>query len=259
MELLLVVGILAILTSVSLAGLRIQKVNQSLLKDAQSIAGLLEKAKSYAANPRSEDYRPIYYLVRFDLTNPDGSNTTGNTEVTVQHSSRISLLVFEDENNDNGGDRSAVIETINLNNTRLLIADIQFGGWVSFNFDFLGGPMPTRKNIDSPNDSVDFYTCNPDAFSPGGFVSLGYKVGKPDQLLGRCYRDASGQLRGTPAINPEISIIPIFLSENAGSYTEETENDSLRILESTYISISDRGEKIQICRGSDTINETNCN
>jgi type II secretory pathway pseudopilin PulG len=186
-ELLIVTAIIAIMTAGLTAGLRIQRTNYALFRDAQRVTGLLEKARAYAANPRNQDTRPLYYLVSFLTDKIPGTDFKSDTV----ESSRIFLIAHLDTNNDGIGDIQTIVDEIQLENTHLTLSQADFG--------------PPIENAVSPGVS-NFKTCtavsNPPGIATGSIISLGYRVGKPQRVLGRCWPPAGNPSNtvGTPGL-----------------------------------------------------------
>ena len=227
-EIMVVAAILVILTATTLAGLRIQRTNQRLDRDAQRIEALFEKARAYATHPRTQDYRPIYYMVRFDLA------TSGTQPPNDSPSARVMLNVYSDIDNNGRGDPGSPtnpftrnIETIIFNDTQVLIPN--------------SSVFKNKRNLDQ-SGFTDLRSCdiNNGGIASGSSIELGFKVGEPERIRARCWQTgAKAIISGSPSII--FQSVDLELQFQDFAYQTDFE----KLGKQTYLRISNYGEIIE--------------
>ncbi|MFH1749405.1 MAG: hypothetical protein ABH837_00675, partial [bacterium] len=177
---------------------------------------LLEKSRSYASNPRTQDFRPIYYLTSFTKEGESG----GETDIKID---TLDLDVFMDTNNDDIGDQRQNIETHKLEDDNEI--------YIRFNsVTFFEG---LKNIIKGDEDYDDLVTCDT------GFFSIGFKVGNPNQILARCNQ---GPTPGSPVLTFSDALLPVRFA-SSDLHSEIPNNERI------FVWISNYGQKIQVCKG----------
>ncbi|MFC1656711.1 hypothetical protein ACFL14_01970 [Patescibacteria group bacterium] len=238
-EILLVAAIISLLTAVTIAGLRVQRVDQNLFQQAQKVTNLLELARTYAANPRTQDWRPEYYLVHFVEFGKSGSEQINIDELSID---RAELIVYFDIDNDgdiydgidDDGTDDEIIETVNLQDHNINL-------WFS-NLFYL-------DHDDIPDAPDNFLGCT------GGSFALGFRVGNPNQILTRCDNEDVTDRPWVPIPSISRGILPTRFNEDQGDIPDTPPDQWV------FIRIINSGQRIEVCKGTpnNILNDDECN